>query len=74
LLKRRYRKRKLAYKREKPSGTGRTKAFVKAEKALAEYSFLQWLDPFVQGAESVSNMDEPNKRKYKIFITSERQK
>ena len=31
----------------------------KAEAALKMYDFLKWLDPFVSGAESVSNLDDP---------------
>ena len=56
-LKRRYRSRKLAVRKAKPSGTGRTTEVIKAEAALAAYDFLKWLDPFLQGAESLSNMD-----------------
>ena len=38
---------------------GRTEALDKAEAALKRYDFLKWLDPFVSGAESVSNLDDP---------------
>ena len=31
----------------------------KAEAALKMYDFLKWLDTFVSGAESVSNLDDP---------------
>ena len=57
-LKRRYRLRKNAVKKAKPSGTGKSKALAKAEAELKAYDFLKWLDPFVSGAESISNLDD----------------
>ena len=57
-LKRRYRLRKNAVKKAKPSGTGKSKALAKAEAELKAYDFLKWLDPFVSGAESIPNLDD----------------
>ena len=54
-LKNRYSRRKTTVKKAKRSGTGRTKELVAAEAALKAYDFSKWLDPFVSGAESVSN-------------------
>ena len=31
---------------------------IRAEAALNVYAFLKWLDPFIQGAESISNLDD----------------
>ena len=58
LLKKRYSKKKNALKRAKPSGTGRTPAFVKAEAAFNLYSFLGWLNPYIDCPNSLTNIDE----------------
>ena len=59
-LRQRYRKKKNAVIKAKPSGTGRTKKLEEAEASLRVYDFLKWLDPYIAGASSVSNLDDDN--------------
>ena len=54
-LKKRYLKRKRAFKSVNVSGTSKRKV-TKERKALEEYSFMSWLDKYVSSRESKSNI------------------
>ena len=60
-LKKRFNKRRKKYNKVNRLGTSRKKV-LKAKQAFDEYSFLSWLEPFVQLRATVSNVPNASSR------------